>query len=621
MKNKENNQSDNITTFDDSEVVHRIINQKNILPAINSYTYLTGTQNSKNSLSNSNSSSKIFNKNNNHSSIDNLNTRYHNSELFPFPEKKKFEEKKIFSYKLLKGKVFVKENIINKESNKINENCNESFSEIKEENNLFSKLIHSKSHSLDEKKIKIQIRNRMPVNEYINKTKELSLMKYTLEIKKEKINRLIEDNISHMHIVNNTIQTVNNINDLFVKQIYWKYNEYLRKLERQTKEEIYENNNLIKKVELKKREIQEIELKIKKIKLKKENIQRWLFLQIQVKEKLLSIPNYYILILDDSNKNVLKKLNIEQSKIDKIKSYKNNIIYENFEDFIHEFKKMEENTLQNITNYNNIRYEINKIKEDNQDLFNHEKKRYQYEINLIKDNKEILENLKHIFINNSIKTTKFEYIKNFKNSSLTSRNNSKNKNINQFFLNNSVKIPKCYLFNILSKECLTGKAPKIGKYPKIYIKIFNIFKNILNNYDKNYSFENHKNNFCKVGNTIESKMLSMLECIEEFINYLINKNKNYKKNNILYMQFKNAMGVVEDENKQKKYIRQMEIMKEKRQDIINKIEERINKKYFLPYRKVGVNLISKIAKERELKLLRRNNSVNLNLNNFLHDVY
>ncbi len=89
MKNKENNQSDNITTFDDSEVVHRIINQKNILPAINSYTYLTGTQNSKNSLSNSNSSSKIFNKNNNHSSIDNLNTRYHNSELFPFPQKKK----------------------------------------------------------------------------------------------------------------------------------------------------------------------------------------------------------------------------------------------------------------------------------------------------------------------------------------------------------------------------------------------------------------------------------------------------------------------------------------------------------------------------------------------------
>ena len=65
----------------------------------------------------------------------------------------------------------------------------------------------------------------------------------------------------------------------------------------------------------------------------------------------------------------------------------------------------------------------------------------------------------------------------------------------------------------------------------------------------------------------------------------------------------------------------MEIMKEKIQDIINKIEERINKKYFLPYRKVGVNLISKIAKERELKLLRRNNSVNLNLNNFLHDVY
>jgi hypothetical protein len=67
MKNKENSQSDNITTFDDSEIVHKIINKKNILPVINSYTNLTGSQISKNTLSNSNSSSKILNKNNNNS--------------------------------------------------------------------------------------------------------------------------------------------------------------------------------------------------------------------------------------------------------------------------------------------------------------------------------------------------------------------------------------------------------------------------------------------------------------------------------------------------------------------------------------------------------------------------
>jgi hypothetical protein len=113
----------------------------------------------------------------------------------------------------------------------------------------------------------------------------------------------------------------------------------------------------------------------------------------------------------------------------------------------------------------------------------------------------------------------------------------------------------------------------------------------------------------------------MLECIEEFVNYLLDKNKYYKKNNILYIQFKNVKSLIEEENKQKKYIRQMEIMKEKRQDIINKIEERINKKYFLPYRKVGVNLIAKITKEKELRLLKRNKSGNLNLKDFLYDIY
>ena len=165
------------------------------------------------------------------------------------------------------------------------------------------------------------------------------------------------------------------------------------------------------------------------------------------------------------------------------------------------------------------------------------------------------------------------------------------------------------------------KYKKKGKFPKIYIKIFEIFKNIINCYDKNYNFDHHKDNLTKVDNTNESKMISMLECIEDFVNYLLNKNKYYKKNSILYMQFRKAKSVIEEENKQKKYLRQIEIMKEKRQDIINKIEERMNKKYLLPYRKVGVNLIPKIAKEKELRLLKRNNSTNFKIKDFLYDVY
>ena len=56
---------------------------------------------------------------------------------------------------------------------------------------------------------------------------------------------------------------------------------------------------MIKKIEDIQNDIKNIELTINKVKNEKENIQRWILFQIQVKEKLITIPNYYNIIFED----------------------------------------------------------------------------------------------------------------------------------------------------------------------------------------------------------------------------------------------------------------------------------------------------------------------------------
>ena len=56
---------------------------------------------------------------------------------------------------------------------------------------------------------------------------------------------------------------------------------------------------IIYKIEDIQNDIKNIELKINKVKNEKDNIQRWILFQIQVKEKLITIPNYYNIIFED----------------------------------------------------------------------------------------------------------------------------------------------------------------------------------------------------------------------------------------------------------------------------------------------------------------------------------
>ena len=619
MKNHENSQSENITTIEESNILKNVLNQQNIFPILKHYSSFTNTHIIKNSKINTSfNNSKLYSN----KSSNNLNTKYHNSDLFPFPQKKKYHEKNNYSFKLMKGKIYITENLKkkmlnnsleqNKEENKnVNKNINDDIS-------FFDKINKVKYIPIDNKKNKIKLGNKFSIQDYLSKTKELNLMKYNLDIKKEKLNSYIEDRQSKISNVENHIKYLNYINTQFTNQFMVKFNEYMKKLDRQYKKETFENNQLLRIIEKLKNELQVIHLKLNKLQMNKKAIGKWFYLQIQVKEKLTSLPNYYELILENEKNEILKT--IDQNEINRIKNYNKTILYENISDFINEFKRIEDNIIMYIKKYEKIKDEIYELKQYKNELQQSILKFESHDITLVKEKEEKLKQVKNLFIKTIYKGIGIGNIIK-KQSNYTSRKHSYEINEDYILYNNSINsISKINLFHSLFQDCLDNKFPKKEKYSEKYIKIFEIFKTSFAYKNKISKYINHLFSLYKVDNTNESRMICMLEFIEQFINYLIFQYRYYKSNPILFLEYKNARSIVDSDNKQRKYLNQIKKMKEKRKEINKKIEDRMNKKYFLPYRKFNINYIDKINKDKEKVLLyKKEKSASVEIKDFLYD--
>ena len=184
-----------------------------------------------------------------------------------------------------------------------------------------------------------------------------------------------------------------------------------------------------------------------------------------------------------------------------------------------------------------------------------------------------------------------------------------------------IKAKKLSLFNCLSQENLSDKIPiKKKKHSKLYLKIFETFKNSLSYKSNSTKYINHFNLITDEENTNESKMLNMLRFIEEVLNTLLYQNNLYKMDLELFKQYKKVFAIVDQEIKQRKFIKQMKILKEKREEDIKSIEKKMKRKYILPHKKINENLIKKIRKEQEkIKLSKKEKSVSYEINDFLYE--
>ena len=620
----------NFSLNDEKKIVKRINSQKNILPKIkdslnfsNSKILRTTTIHTSNN--NSITNNKTFSKHLSQKNI--IRNKINKNEILSISKKKKKYEKPPIPFNLFSNKIYLTESNQKNNSNQ-QDNCNTTI------NQNLEKLKHIKFIPINKKNKKINIEKNIPKVDYLNKIREYNLMKFSVNMKKERVNKIIDSKQSQINKLNETIKTLKNVKEQFNNEFNIKYNQYLQNIERQIEEEKNINHKLLLKIHDIKKEMLLIESKIQKTQFEKEKVSKWFFLQIQVKEKFKDFPSYekdifdnYYIDSDNKKKKEIKAHTIVIRKhrttrryyveeINKINEYKNKIIFENADDFFFEFDKIAESILQKMKELQLIKEEIEKIKKEKNDIENEVFRKEKNESSDMSMTIAKLNMLKSIY-NQNINTKKeLEKRKKIK------LKKEKISNTNLSFTNkklNDTLITKGALFHSLSTDCLHHKNKEFNSI--LYKKIYETFEMSLN-YGINFKslIENQSSLTTKIIERKESRMISMLEFIENVFNILIEKYNKYKNDKKNYSKFKKAVSIVEESNKYKKNLRQIELMKAKRFEVIEKIQKRINKKYFLPFRRVENNYTTKINFET-VNLSEKTKENPLTLNDFMYDIY
>ena len=396
--------------------------------------------------------------------------------------------------------------------------------------------------------------------DYIEKTKEIILARYNLQIKKEAVER-IENNVKNeIKTLNQTMKEMKRYKDDLENNFINKYNEALKSLNNQIIEEKIKNDLL--SIELGKinKEVNKLHNLIVKIDGIKRGIEKWIIFQIQMHKR--KIPS--------NLKETLKK------------EYNWGLIFSTPDEFEDWFESMKIKNIYLINKYNN------KVRERDEVMENYlEMKKYiendKWVDNEVIEKEKILELLK-------IRNEKLEKDK---------KNNLKNR-ISE--LKSNKKIP--YL--------ITSQKPKMlfTKVKFIYSNIKELLGNEVNNIIIDSELSRMTNN--------EEKILKMLTSIELVLNYLISKFKEYRMDPKLFSIYKEIKSKMDLEYK-KDTANQVQIEEKRKIAILQERLERRNKRFiFVPFRKVE-NYPFALFNKKTLSDTEENLQSPLTINDFLYD--
>ena len=456
------------------------------------------------------------------------------------------------------------------------------------------------------------------VHESMKQIRDALLKKYTINIKKERSIRLNENYENEIKTLERIIKSLNKTQILFNEEFYTKFGDYIKQISLQRENEKEINSTLIEKVMKLKGEISQIQNKLQKIDIDKNNIIRWIYFQILVKEKILSIPLHYKVILEDNDesyKSVLENIqrrestkinfddklhlnfyrknsvkrqsekrlvyqrrytryqmqvvnnpnlfnNISQREIDRIKLYKFKPSFNSPDDFMDMIKKYEMENNKNLNVYNDLRLELKYLNKEKEQL----EKEKQNELNL---GNEILLSKK-----DELKMVKERYkvlVKEKINLRAYLKNNLKS-------LNSEKKKRRKTIYDFGSNKIYNYKSKLEDKIKTVYLTCQEV------DFDKIISPElipNRKNT------TKEEELIDLLSKIELVLTYLIGKLEIYRKNNIYYDELKKIKSEIEKEHKIEKNKKQREQEMIKLKKLKDQIEERNEKIYFVPKRNVN----------------------------------
>ena len=439
--------------------------------------------------------------------------------------------------------------------------------------------------------------------EYIKKTNNYNTINYSYNTKKERIIRLEEiynNNNGYYKYSYNSLLNSKKLFNKFMNQI----SEYLKFLSMKIKKEILENSKLINEILNLKNEIEVVGSKIKKTELEKNNIIRWLYFQIQLKEKKLNLPDYYKVILEYNNINNrnFQKQSIRKKKVMGINYNdlkKNNDVNNEDDNVINNFVELNGINIK-IEEYKKIKAYKNKLIYETPELFNEALLNLENNIlKLIKYQDSLRENI--LFLKKE-----FYKVENEKNT-LENYINNKLKN-NESELN---KIKTTLSGKTIFNNCFDNINKK--KDSIIFIKIMNIYENLK-------TIEKNNKNKNKNKNILEKDIINILKYIEvktdELINNVNSYNKDECKTSMKSFIFKIKLEIDKNHKKEKAELQKIK-QRERYIKLYEEIEAKNNKIYTLPRKKLDISRIK--SKQKKVKIIKKEKKEESNLDDFLHE--
>ena len=539
---------------------------------------------------------------------------------------------------------------INNNENKINETLKKRIN---------TKLLKNTKNAVNFKKIinnKIKLINlkRNNLNECMKETRELQYNEYTSKMIKEHYKRFKENRINKLDYYNDLYNTMENNKKLLNINFIEKLGDYIKYINSQRDLEKGKNALLINDIINIKNEIKQLNNKIGKKIIFKKNILRWIYFQIQLKEKKLILPSYYRTILEkdeiskninssslekEDNKNIKKEqrkyysieirrsnkfltkkklkkwqenefnsenglffnqeldldnpLNIKE--FIRIKNYKKTPIYETVEEFNEIFAFYDNKNIAKMKYFYNLRMDI-----------------YYLNLELINIKEKIRQN--EIYNDNSIKTKQKEL--NEIDDSVKFNINLKqklNKSTNKEIIISN-KLNKASLYNMKLNQ--NQDDDNISLLNKVNI-LFDTCKLLGLKTDFELNTEKKDKKKSIVNNNF-SDILSKLKYITFIIDYLLAKFKIYNSSDNGQKELLNKLkNEIEKNHKIKNAAEQRLQFQKKAIKLRKKLEQRNDKISFLPYRKVDFFNNKKESKNK-LKSLDVNKIKKINLDDLLH---
>ena len=557
--------------------------------------------------------------------------------LKPISIKKPF---KIIEYRNLRQNINYEPKICNcnmSEGKYKNGNSNEtpqdfnSYDNIKDINNIedkdkglnpiWARLQNSKSLKPSEKDIRINITKKIQKYDYIDKKNKIQFLRYDFQVKNNRYQKI-------KRFTKNEIKSIDNMMDNLAKSSDYIQNSYQEKyvanilfLSRQIEKEKIETNNILNEKNLLLKQIFHLKYKIIKMKEERENILNWIYLQIKAKENKKNLPLYYKDIIENkmSLDSLIKKYkwkrnaNIE-NEYNKIKQYKDKLIYDNIEEIleiIHIFEKKAFDNLNkkmnNINMVNELKRDLNintnnkskKTSEENEDNKNKNKKDI---ISLEEKQKELNLLLRKVKFKNNILNEEYLKIAHYKN--IMNNDN----HINSFYNVYSDRNINLKHDDYDSRSSRITSKNEITESNSLFTKILNLYKII-----SKVGIDNIKNDIrIKITYSEEKIILDILKHTDKLIDFLYEEKKNYFSDEKSKMKYKLIENKIDKETKNKKLLKQLELQDQR---LLNKKEKtlmKMNKKnYYKPYRKIDFEyyrsqLNSKNNNKKDIKIDKEN---------------